>query len=884
MRLLPGRRALLYAALFLSILVAGAFFGGRALLRSAIEERLVGAAASRGVALSWSELELTLGGRITFRDVRFESENGGRFEGTLDSVTTRVPLDAVLGDAGLGEVALRGLTVRADPLGITALRDAAATDTTADEAASAPPDSPSRLRGAVLRLEDADLLLELGDDAPGVRADAPPDDRPYVGCHLDELTVERVDGLAASVRGECRVPYLGLESGPVQVTARRAPRAPDEVLATEPWELVVTPETSVRVAEGGIALGRLAATVGPTSAHLEVSGLRLTPDRLAGGPAKLIPEVGVDSLGVVLRREGGDWLVERLDAGPGRLTLRLPFEVAPPADPDAEATDPDAADPDTEDEERLGLDEMPSVEDVVQPSVQWEALETGVRRAELALTQGMDLLTSLAERVDVRDIAVAIEAGPAGAPPTATIPATLETFTAESGRATLTTRFADHDIQFEVSRPADDPDGPLRLVMQVASLDVGRVSATLGHPGLFAGHLDLDLTVQAGDSLRLALEVATPDLVFTHAAVSPEPVALLPVALSTSVAFSTEGDERLRIETTGSMGEHVRGRTTVVVTHDSAESRNDLVATFGIEEADCADLLGAIPAGLFVYMDRDEIRMRGRAAVDGTIEYELGRPRSFELTFGDTFPGTCRFSRLPRGFRPEVLNEDTYTHRVSEEYATTRVVVGPGTEGYRRLEELPAYVPAVMYLTEHINFYDEPAISLGLLNKAIRINLVHGRWVYGGSTITQQLVKNLFFDRARHLARKLEEAIIAWAVEEVVSKDRILELYLNCIEFGPDIYGIEAAAQYYFNVTAPELTPLQAAYLAGLKYAPRHGGRYRDRGWSPRRERWQGRLRENLRRLRARGFIEQSYIDSIDSWIIPLGENARPGADIVPLD
>ena len=78
-------------------------------------------------------------------------------------------------------------------------------------------------------------------------------------------------------------------------------------------------------------------------------------------------------------------------------------------------------------------------------------------------------------------------------------------------------------------------------------------------------------------------------------------------------------------------------------------------------------------------------------------------------------------------------------------------------------------------------------------------SLERGRFVYGGSTISQQLVKNLFLTRQKNISRKIEEAIITWKMEEVVSKDRIMELYLNCIEFGPNIYGIRHAAQHYFG-------------------------------------------------------------------------------------
>jgi hypothetical protein len=158
------------------------------------------------------------------------------------------------------------------------------------------------------------------------------------------------------------------------------------------------------------------------------------------------------------------------------------------------------------------------------------------------------------------------------------------------------------------------------------------------------------------------------------------------------------------------------------------------------------------------------------------------------------------------------------------------IKVGPGVETYVPLSEMPRYVAAAMYLSEEIAFYGNRGISMGLILKALKLDLDRGRFVYGGSTVTQQLVKNMFLTRNKTLARKLQEALIAFRMDEVVSKARILELYLNCIEFGPNVYGIGPAAKYYFNKDARQLTPLESIFLAGLKPSPRYGAVLRKRG------------------------------------------------------
>lgn len=164
------------------------------------------------------------------------------------------------------------------------------------------------------------------------------------------------------------------------------------------------------------------------------------------------------------------------------------------------------------------------------------------------------------------------------------------------------------------------------------------------------------------------------------------------------------------------------------------------------------------------------------------------------------------------------------------------IFVGPGTPEYVRYEDMPAYVGGAAYLSEEIMFMVNRGLSLGLIAKAIRVNLDKGRFVYGGSTVTQQLVKNLFLTRRKTLARKLQEALVAFRLDEAVEKQRLLELYLNIIEFGEDLYGIGPAAQFYFQRPAAQLTPKQAVFLAMMKPSPKMGNRLKRRGTTPERE------------------------------------------------
>jgi penicillin-binding protein 1A len=136
------------------------------------------------------------------------------------------------------------------------------------------------------------------------------------------------------------------------------------------------------------------------------------------------------------------------------------------------------------------------------------------------------------------------------------------------------------------------------------------------------------------------------------------------------------------------------------------------------------------------------------------------------------------------------------------------------------LPELPPYVPRAFLAAEDRRFYQHGPVDLRGIARALRANLKAGRTVQGGSTLTQQLAKTLFLSPDQTIRRKLQEAVIAWRLEQAMSKDQVLALYLNRIFFGDNAYGIDAAAQTYFGKPASRLTLQEAALLAALPKAP----------------------------------------------------------------
>ena len=115
---------------------------------------------------------------------------------------------------------------------------------------------------------------------------------------------------------------------------------------------------------------------------------------------------------------------------------------------------------------------------------------------------------------------------------------------------------------------------------------------------------------------------------------------------------------------------------------------------------------------------------------------------------------------------------------------------------------------------EDINFFGHGGVDLDEVQDALEQAVERGRAPRGASTITQQLAKNLWLTPSRNPLRKVRELILTWQLERTLSKRRILELYLNVVEFGPGVYGVEAAAHRYFGTAAADLGPLESAQLA----------------------------------------------------------------------
>jgi hypothetical protein len=200
-----------------------------------------------------------------------------------------------------------------------------------------------------------------------------------------------------------------------------------------------------------------------------------------------------------------------------------------------------------------------------------------------------------------------------------------------------------------------------------------------------------------------------------------------------------------------------------------------------------------------------EVSVRGRAA----------EPAALAVTQKITF-------RPPRQMPPAIsrLRGDFVYGSDDGPIAHRPINVSPASPDFIALRDVPPLFVRTLLLSEDAGFYGHRGIDLRELPSALLTNWSRGGAARGASTITQQLAKNLFLTRDKEVGRKLQELAITFLLEAALAKDRILEIYLNIIEWGPDLRGLKPAARHYFDCEPQALTPAQMAFLVAIIPGP----------------------------------------------------------------
>jgi hypothetical protein len=250
-----------------------------------------------------------------------------------------------------------------------------------------------------------------------------------------------------------------------------------------------------------------------------------------------------------------------------------------------------------------------------------------------------------------------------------------------------------------------------------------------------------------------------------------------------------------------------------------AEDAKKVDVAFEVPLVPCQALLDAAPKNLLPTLAG--MRLAGSFALKGGLKFDTRQlDKSYRLPYD--IASTCRVTEAPPAVDVARFRKP-FTHRV---YAAggeqrTNFETGPGTANWVPYTSISRHVSTGLLGFEDGRFMSHEGFDHEAIRNSVRENIRKWRFVRGASTLSMQLAKNLYLSRDKLLGRKIEEAFLTMYLEQALTKEQILELYLNLVEFGPGVYGIENGAAHLFRTSPGALSISQAFYLASILPSPK---------------------------------------------------------------
>ncbi len=346
--------------------------------------------------------------------------------------------------------------------------------------------------------------------------------------------------------------------------------------------------------------------------------------------------------------------------------------------------------------------------------------------------------------------------------------------------------------------------GPLSL----AALGVrdGALGLTRTRDATLEAHLRVEI---GGGVIRGSGGGALANLSLNRRELGPREVRGLRLGFRADGEAALDGSRVSLRDTELSFGD-VRFAGKLEVERDQAGARVRLEG--GVPLASCAAVVTSIPEAMLT--EAHGIKLEGTFALAHSLVYDSARPAALGLTL--RVENGCRVVEAPDELSPDRFRS-VWTREVKgPDGLPVTIRSGPGTPEWLAYEEIPRVMEIAVLVCEDGGFYRHKGFDFRAIEKALKDDILAGRFVRGASTISMQLAKNLYLGREKTLSRKLEEALFTMLLESKLGKQELMALYLNVVELGPGIYGIQQAAKYYFDVTAKELSLGQALYLASI--------------------------------------------------------------------
>ncbi len=276
-------------------------------------------------------------------------------------------------------------------------------------------------------------------------------------------------------------------------------------------------------------------------------------------------------------------------------------------------------------------------------------------------------------------------------------------------------------------------------------------------------------------------------------------------------------------------------------------------------------LQGAFEADVFTkidYENLDALQLGGKVGIDGCRVVKA--PEEVTALVGDA--PVAQVVEVPKGPPGEKGAVELYAFEL-----------GPGNPDFVPYEKISPHLVNSIMTTEDNGFFKHRGWVSPEFKTALKRNLANGGFRLGASSITMQTVKNVLLSREKTLSRKLQELFLVWYLEQLLPKERILELYFNAIEFGPRLYGIGAAARHYFGKAALDLNPLEAAFISSILPSPKrryiqycHGALYPP---------WDKYVRRILARIHERGRLTAEEYETWATQPLVFDVKERPAPE-----
>lgn len=299
--------------------------------------------------------------------------------------------------------------------------------------------------------------------------------------------------------------------------------------------------------------------------------------------------------------------------------------------------------------------------------------------------------------------------------------------------------------------------------------------------------------------------------------------------------------------------------------HGDLEQTSDhLAASLSLElpVAGCQSLLESVPAALFPHVSA--AHYRGTLGAKGYLAFDTRKIEDMVLKY--EFDDLCRVTSVPEELKKDHF-DGTFTYAiVDKDGKPAERETGAGSDEWAPLETISPMMQVAVLTTEDGGFFRHHGFNEWAIRSALVADLKAGHFIRGASTISMQLAKNLFLSREKTVSRKLEELILTDYLERTFQKDEMMELYLNIIEFGPDIYGVRAAAMHYFGRTPAELNLAECLFLSSLLPRPREYHKMYEKGEVP--QSWMNNIHQLMEIAHKNGRISDQELEEAKTQTI----------------